>query len=519
MIRGPGATVWGANAVNGVINIITKSARATRGTYGSIRGGNEERYLATGRYGGETKSGAAFRAYAKGFERDAEFHKNGDDFDGWHMAQAGFRTDADQGTHDHLTIQGDAYVGREGQRTVVSTYSSPFVSIVEEDADLSGGNLLGEWTHRIDERSDTALKFYYDRTHRSQTSFTEDRDTYDLEFRHHLLIGSRNGFLWGAGYRSTSGDTRSVPTTRFVPADRTDEVWSAFAQDEIQIVPSKWTLTLGSKFEHNDYSGFNSQPGIRLLYRPAAKHVLWSAISRALRVASRVEADLDLTALIDPTTPTFIRVTGTRDFHPERLTAYEAGYRTQPAERLFLDVAVFYNDYDRLLSLEPGTPFTETTPAPSHTIIPYTLGNGMTARVHGAEVCGDWRPLKPWRITGSYSFLRMNIVPSPESLDTTTQDSTEGSSPRHTANLRSSLDLPRNFGLDVTLRYVGRLPAQRVDAYTEMDLVISRRLTRGFEVSIAGQNLLSPHHAEFAGGAVGSIAIQRSATARLVRRW
>src|SRR5206468_10090001 len=162
VIRGPGATVWGANAVNGVINIITKSARATQGSYGSVRAGNEERYLATGRYGGETKGGVAFRAYAKGFERDAEFHRDDDNFDGWHMAQAGFRTDADPGARDHLTIEGDAYTGREGQRTGVTTYSSPFISTVEEDADLSGGNLLGEWTHTIHEGSDTTLRFYYD---------------------------------------------------------------------------------------------------------------------------------------------------------------------------------------------------------------------------------------------------------------------------------------------------------------------------------------------------------------------
>ena len=519
VIRGPGATLWGANAVNGVINIITKSARITQGAYASIRGGNEERYVATGRYGGETKSGVAFRTYAKFSDRDAEFHPNADNFDGWHMARAGFRADADPRNQDHLTLQGDLYSGKAGQRTIITTYIAPYSETVEEDADLSGGNLLGLWRHRLHESSDTTLQFYYDRTNRSQPGFTEDRDTFDVEFRHHLRLAARHELLWGAGYRQTTGDTRSVPTIQFLPASRTDDVLSAFVQDEIRIIPSRWTLTLGSKFEHNDYSGFNSQPDVRFLFSPAAKHVFWSAVSRALRVPSRVEDDLALTALIDPTTPTFVRLLGTKDFKPERLTAYETGYRTQPTERLFIDLAVFYNDYTRLLSLEPGTPFTETSPLPSHTIVPLFIRNGIMARVHGAEFSGDWRPITTWRITGSYSFLRMNLARTADSLDSTTEGSTEGSSPRHMAGLRSSLDLPENLGLDVTLRYVGGLPAQKVEAYTEMDLLISRRLARGFEISLAGQNLLSPHHAEFGGAAGVPVEIERGVYGRLVGRW
>ncbi len=519
VIRGPGATLWGANAVNGVINIITKSARVTQGTYASIRGGNEERYLATGRFGGQTKSGVAYRTYAKLSERDAEFHPDADKFDGWHMAQAGFRADADPRLHDHLTLQGDLYDGKAGQRTVITTYTAPYIETVEEDAGLSGANLLGRWEHKVHETSDTTLQFYYDRTHRDQPGFREDRDTFDLEFRHHLLLASRHELLWGAGYRLTSGATASVPTIEFFPANRTDDVWSAFAQDEIRIVPTRWTLTLGSKFEHNDYSGFNSQPNVRLLFSPAAKHVFWSAVSRALRVPSRVESDLSLTALFEPTTPTFFRVLGTKDFKPERLTAYETGYRSQPTERLFFDLALFYNDYTRLFSLEPGASFPEPSPPPSHQVLPLLIGNGMRARVHGGEIAGEWRPVTAWRLNGSYSYLRMNLVKTADSLDTTTEGSTEGSSPRHLANLRSSLDLPRDLGLDLTLRYAGSLPAQQIETYTELDLLVSRRLARGFAISVAGQNLLSPHHAEFGGGRGAPIEVERSVFGRLVRRW
>jgi iron complex outermembrane receptor protein len=313
-------------------------------------------------------------------------------------------------------------------------------------------------------------------------------------------------------------DTESVPTIEFDPASRTDDVFSAFVQDEIRIVPSRWTLTLGSKFEHNDYSGFNSQPNVRLLFVPASRHVLWSAVSRALRVPSRLESDLSLTALLSPATPTFVRLTGTKDFQPERLTAYEIGYRVQPTDRLFVDLALFHNDYARLLSLEPGTLFTETTPPPSHDVIPYFLLNRMRGDARGAEVAAEWHPAASIRLTGSYSYLDINLQPATNSVDTTTEPSTEGGTPQHLANVRSWFDLPWQLGLDVTLRYAGRLESTSVDAYTEMDLVIRRDLPLGFEVSLAGQNLLSRHHREF-GGASTAIEVERSLYGRLVRRW
>ena len=519
VIRGPGATLWGANAVNGVINVITKSASRTQGTFVSVGGGSEERVLAGARFGSETSRGVAFRTYAKFFDRDAGFHQDTPDFDGWHVTRAGFRAGGGRGEKDHLTLQGDVYDGRAGQRTTLSTYAAPFTRALEEDADLSGANLLGQWKHKVDENSDATLQFYYDRTHRRQPNFQEDRDTFDLEFRHHLRVASRHELLWGAGYRLTSGDTDGVPTVQFLPRDRTDDVFNAFVQDEIRLSPSTWTLTVGSKFEHNDYSGFNYQPNVRLLFSPEAKYVLWSAVSRALRVPSRVEHDLELTALVDPTTPTFIRVSGTKEFEPERLMAYELGYRAQPAERLFLDVAAFHNDYARLLSLEPGTPFTEASPPPSHTIIPFFLRNKIAARVYGAEIASEWRPITRWRLVGSYSHLHMNLVKAADSLDASTEASAEGSSPRHLAGIRSFLDLPQGFGLDLMLRYVSGLPGQRVDAYTEMDVQVSRHLTPGLELSLVGQNLLSPHHAEFAGGSSNTVEIQRGIYGRLVGRW
>jgi len=516
VIRGPGATLWGANAVNGVINIITKSARLTRGTYASVTGGNEDRVIAAGRFGGTTSKGMSYRAYGKYFDRDAEFHPSGPDYDDWHMGRAGFRADSAPGGANHLTLQGDIYDGKAGEQATLTSYTAPYSQTVHDDADLSGGNLLGRWERKGQADSDTTLQAYYDRTHRRQPGIEESRDTFDVDFRNRIRINPHHELNWGAGYRLTSGATESIPTTQVIPPKRTDNLLSAFVQDEIRIVPSRWTLTVGSKFEHNDYSGFNFQPNLRLVFNPSSRQVFWSSIARALRVPSRIEHDLALTALFEPSTPTFFRLLGNKDFQPEQLISYEIGYRAQAAARTFIDLAIFYHDYDRLLSLETGTPFSEASPPPAHTVIPLVIENKMTGDLYGGEISCDWRPLSRWRLTGSYSYLRINLTADADSVDASTAPSTEGASPRQMADLISSLELPRHVRLGVTLRYVGSLPSRRVDAYTEMDLRVSRTLGHGLELSVAGENLLSPHHAEFSGSLT---EIQRSVTGRLVFRW
>jgi len=519
VIRGPGSTVWGANAVNGVINVITRSAQRSQGNFISMSGGNEERLRVAARSGYETSSGIGIRSYLKYFDRSAEYHGDGDEFDGWHMTRAGVRADADPKERDHLTLQASAYDGAVGDRSTLSDYSAPYTRTVREDSDLWGGDLMGQWRHRTERGSSFELDFYYDLTHRAQPGFSEDRNTIDFEFRHQGRLGQRNAIIWGAGYRRTAGNTDSTSTIQFVPEDRTDDLVSAFVLDQMEIVPSRLTLTVGSKFEHNDYSGFDYQPSLRLLATPTPTQSLWCGVSKALRVPSRIEEDFSATGLLEPSTPTFIRVLGTKDFEPERLIAYELGYRVQPKSWLFVDLALFYNDYAHLLSLEPGTPFFETTPAPPHAVVPLFLGNGMKAQTRGAELAVEWKPRETLRFTGAYAYLDLDLTPDDDSQDTSTEPSTEGSSPRHTASLRSSIDLPRKIDLDVTLRRVGSLPSQSVDAYTEMDLVIRHFLPGGLEASLAGNNLLSSRHAEFAGGRPGSIEIRRSLYAQVVWRW
>lgn len=518
VIRGPGAALWGANAVNGVINIITRDARQTQGPLASLVVGDEERFIGALRFGG-IRNGFGYRAYGKYFDRDGGFHASGSEFDAWHMGRIGFRVDGDVGATNSFTFQGDLYDGKSGQRTTVTTYTAPYSSTIEEDADLSGGNLFGKWRRVFSEASGMELRFYYDRTDRREPSFQEKRDTYDLEFQHYANLSERHDLLWGLGYRVTSDETSAVPTTEFVPADRTDDLASAFVQDEIELVPSRLNLIVGSKFERNDYSGFEYQPNVRLLWSATSRQTFWAAVSRAIRVPSRIEDDLTLTALIEPATPTFARLIGTDDFRPEQLLAYETGYRVEATEALFVRLSTFYNDYDSLLSLEPGAPFTETSPPPDHTVIPFFFGNKMAAKLYGGELACDWRPTASWRIAGSYSHLRIDMQPDADSLDPSTERSVEGSSPRHAAVLQSYVDLSRRLGLDVTVRHVSSLAAQRVDGYTEMDASFRWRPRDSLELSIVGRNLLDDHHAEFGGGSSGPTEVERSLHGRLGWRW
>src|SRR6266576_170012 len=280
VIRGPGGTIWGANAVNGVINISTKRATETQGLLATAGGGSEEKGFGGLRYGGKVGENFSYRVYGQGFRRDGQFTPHVSDFDDWQKGQGGFRTDWDLSRQDNLTIQGDAYQGTIGQRALVSSFTAPFSTVVEDAAGVSGMNLLGRWRRSLSETSNLALQVYYDRTFRREATFQERRNTVDLDFQHRFKPASHQELIWGLGYRYTKGDTESLPTVIISPRDNTDNIFSAFAQDEVLFLDDRLRLTVGSKFEHNDYSGFEFQPSGRILWNPAEHHSLWAAISR-----------------------------------------------------------------------------------------------------------------------------------------------------------------------------------------------------------------------------------------------
>ena len=512
VIRGPGGTIWGANAVNGVINIITKRAEDTQGLLVNGGGGSEEKGFGGFRYGGKVGPDFSYRAYGKGFRRDAQFTPHVSDFDDWHMGQGGFRTDWQLREKDSLTIQGDIYKGKSGQRTTLSSFSAPFSTIVQKDTDFSGMNLLGRWSRTLSETSDLALLFYYDRTFRQEPSFEERRNTVDFDFHHRFKITGRQELTWGLGYRFSKGDTDSIPTIDISPSNRADSLFSAFLQDEIELAKDQLRLTIGSKFEHNDYSGFEFQPSVRLLWTPSPQHTLWTSISRAVRTPSRVEHDLALTASLNPVLPVFAQLVGSNDFVSEKILAYELGYRVAPTDQLFIDAAAFYNRYSDLLSFEPAASFV----GPSGGLIfPFVLDNKSKANVYGIELAADWRWMDWWRLRAAYSYLQIHLSRKPGSADPITEASTEGSSPHNQVSLMSFINLPANLQLDGVFRYVDNLPSQNVGRYFNIDLRLGWHATKNLELSLVGQNLLYGHHAEWSGGT----EIQRGVYTKVTWRW
>lgn len=512
VVRGPGGTLWGTNAVNGVINLITKSAHETQGLYVSAGAGSEERGFTGARYGG-TLGSAAYRVYGEYFDRDAAFHADGDDFDGWHMAQGGFRIDWDAGAAAGLTLQGDLYDGRAGQRKSVSSFSPPFMSTVETDARLTGGNLLGRFDHRFANGSDLSALVYYDRTERVEANLSQFRNTFDLDLQHRFSPLHRHDLVWGVGYRVSADQTSGIPTPFFDPADRTEQLVSAFAQDEVSFAGDRLRLTLGAKAEHNDYSGFEIQPSGRLLYRFSDRQSAWLAVSRAVRTPSRADTDQVQTVHLEGQGPVFVRADGDEDFRSERAVVYEAGYRVRPADRLSLDLAGFYDSHHDLLGGKIGTPFVEAEPAPAHLVIPVLFGNLFAGEAWGAELWADARPLPTWRLSGAYTFLRVDTRPEAPTPGLT-PDATEGSSPRHQFYVRSTLDLPARVQLDTSCRFVSAIPTQKAPSYWGLDARLAWKPGPRLELAVVAQNLLDPAHPEW-----GAVEMQRGGYVQVGYGW
>jgi iron complex outermembrane receptor protein len=340
VIRGPGGTIWGANAVDGVINIITKSAKDTHGSMVSLGGGNVDQASADYRYGSGNGRGLDYRLYATGFTRGPEFHSDGRNFDAWRMGQAGFRTDWKKSDRDNFTLQGDIYDEDAGETTTFGLYSPPSQVTVNGNAELSGGNLLGRWKRVLNERSDFQIQAYYDRTRHFEPEIGETRDTFDVDFLHHLTLPWQQDLLWGVGARVSPGSfVQLVPTIDFLPHHLTDQIYSGFVQDEIAFLDKRISLTMGSKFEHNNYTGFEAQPSARLLWSITKRQAFWASITRAVRTPSRIEEDVQLTDFAtDTPLPIYLRVIGNSQFRSEQLIGTEAGYRALVTPTLYLDI-------------------------------------------------------------------------------------------------------------------------------------------------------------------------------------
>jgi iron complex outermembrane recepter protein len=505
VIRGPGATLWGANAVDGVINVITKKAKATQSAVVTAGAGTEERAAGGVRYGSKLGDNTYYRAYTKYFDWRPSVYPSGiTAHDGWDALRGGFRADWTPAGANSLTVQGDVYRSRFDETLTVASLSAPYSNTFPNDGKYSGGNILGRWNH-TSEGSSMSLQMYYDNTTITDHSlFGDHQNILDIDFQDGFHAGKSQQFVWGLGYRSIHDKNDASFTVSLQPNQVTLNQFSTFLQDEISLVDNRLQITLGSKFERNEFTGFEIEPNARLLWNLTPNQSIWTAVSRAVRTPALTEEGLRLNSqVIPPGTPAnptplpaVVAVFGSHQFNSEDLLAYELGYRVQATKNLSLDIATFYNNYSNLRTAEPGAPYPEGSPAPTDFVIPFVAGNKMSGGTYGVELFADWKVVPKWRLVGSYSYLQMDIHKNRDSQDPT-PDNPNGSSPRHQWYLRSSVDLPKHFEQDTTLRFVDQLPSLGLPSYYSLDAHLGWRPVNSLEFSIGGQNLLNNWHLEF----------------------
>jgi iron complex outermembrane receptor protein len=501
VIRGPGGALWGANAVNGVINIISKKAADTQGALLVAEAGTTDKGGGSLRYGGHIGDKIQYRLYSK-YSRTAPlvdaFGK--EQPDGWSLGRGGFRADAQLNSRDSFTLQGAALRGREGGIDTDFDFATAQMTQISNPSELRGQNLLARWTRKYSKSSDLSLQFYVDNTTRDSLTLDSDNRTYDLDFQVHRVYGSRNNIVWGSGFRFNQTLDRVLdPGAEFFTPDHGSALLgSAFIQDEISLIPDRLRLTVGTKVEGNSYSGANLQPTVRALWTPNQKNSLWAAVSRAVRTPSGAERSLHVDLATFPGDggiTNVIRLEGNPNLHSENLIAYEFGYRFQPARKVSFDWTTFYNHYTDLRSEENPAPFLETVPGPAHLIIPTIYNNHLYGESFGAEIATTWMPANNWKLLATYSWLEMSLKPGAGSSDVSFVE-IETSTPRHQASVHSSYNLTRKIESDTSIRFTDRLVTQRTPGYSEVNSRLSWRVA-STEFSLVGENLLRARHLEY----------------------
>ena len=494
VIRGPGATMWGANAVNGVINIITKSAKQTQGGLVTAGGGNEPLAQGSVRYGDSLGPDAFYRIFGTYNNHDGVFNQNGASYaDNWYLGHLGFRVDWDESEHDSFVFLGDGYGGRLGQSVSIPALTPPYFQVDDTSAHPTGGDVLARWQHRLSGGSETDLQISFDRYARLGELGGDQLTTLDLDLRHRWEITSRQELQWGFEVRRTVDNTQGSFVASLDPPSRAETLYSFFLQDEIRLIPDQLFLTAGSKIEHNVFTGFEVEPDIRLMWTPTPRQAFWAAASRAVRTPSRSEENVLANESVTAEPGGVVQVvslSGNPRQLSETLVGYQAGYRTELGKSLSFDTTVFYNSYDHLATIEPGAP---QWLSPQYLLLPLTYGNLLKGSGYGAEITATYVPAKRWKLTGSYSWLSLDLHP----YSTSRPASALGGSPKHEWQVRSELNLWRRTTWDSALYFVGGISGQAIPAYTRLDTHLSWRASPRVEFSISGQNLLDPQHLEF----------------------
>jgi iron complex outermembrane receptor protein len=526
IIRGPGAAIWGANAVNGVINITTSSALETQNGVAAATAGTLEHGSGMVRYGGLIGSQGAYRVFADSFQMGRFLtpdHQNAED--DWYRYHGGFRVDANISARDSLAIEGEAIRGNEGERATTVVSLLPPVNATLDLRDLfSGWDVLARWKRTNSSGSESSLQIYFDRSNRGDTTYGLGLNTLDLDFQRQQVWGTRQEFVWGLGYRMSSDHTAITNRIWFTPQDLTTQIFSAFVQDQIAILPDRLYLTLGTKAEHEYYNGFNLQPTARATWTQNNRSMLWASISGAQGTPSRVDASIRFNYAAYPgpnNLPVLVSLFGNPDQKNELLTATEAGFRMQASDRISLDSTIFFNRYRDLVSEEPGSPILETSPPPAHLLQPIYLANLLHGETHGIEVFANLKLADRWTISPGYAFLTMHIHPDAASVDMTTGPASEGGFPRQQAQLRSNVNLAWHWQWTTSAYFVGRLAAPGIPSYTRLDTNLAWQPTERISVVLAGQDLLGDLHQEYAGPDLTQLPslVPRSAYARLTWRF
>ena len=523
VIRGPDATLWGANAVNGVINIITKKAEDTQGLLLSGGGFGQQRGMGLARYGGRLGERGAFRLSGEFTDRPSGLDAlGGDARDPWHEAHGGFRWDQSLSDRDALTLTAGAHDGRKN-----AVISSPLVSDMPVPYDETGQYVVGRWERGAGTDSTLELRVSYNHLEKMDATtdpvlqmiplsvrFT-DEDTFAADFQHSLKPARRHQVVWGLGtrhYRSNRGVSNLTPLDTWGPKGGSMYLYSGFAQDEIALADGKWRFTLGTKLEQGSFSGFEVQPNARLLFAPDDRQSVWASVSRAIRAPNMAEHALAAAAGPSQIVPASALPVGAPppvdalvggalsggDPVSEEMISYEVGYRARASDRLHVDVAAFFNTYDKLRTFEakPHLMFPATVAGQPVTIIPIGFGNNLYGDTWGTELAADYRMAHSWRLHAAYTYLNTNLAFRPGSMDPLTPVELDAN-PAHQFLLRSSHDVSRSVDLDVWLRAVDELPSLSVPGYVDLDVNLNWRPRPNLELSLIGRSLLRDHHYEY----------------------
>lgn len=510
VIRGPGASLWGANAVNGVINVITKKAQETEGLLVSAGGGSDDGYGAV-RYGGRSGENLSYRLFARYSNRNSNVLPSGDAaFDAWDQFTGGFRVDWTK-DNDALMFLGNAYGGTLETGLLSATPVPPFQAVNPSENQTQGMSVVSRWNHDFSASSNLVFQAYYDRFKRDDPSFyVETRDTVDLEMQHGIRAG-RHDLLWGANYRLTSDELPASALVTWTPVSRNDQILSLFGQDRISLASDRLRITIGSKLSHNDYTGFEVQPNLRFAVL-RGDHTFWGAVSRAVRTPARFEHTFEVNSAIIPQAQgiAFIFLEGNPAVISEEVTDYELGYRVQPTERFSFDFTGFYNDYDHLSSTEPAGPPTFVPFPFPHVELRQAMSNLAEGKGYGAELAVNLVLVDPWRVAFSYSYLTLELQNKPGGVSQGVH-APEGAFPQNQFRIQSYLDLSRAFELDAFLYYVDELPSQQTPSFTKLDFRFAWKATESLELALVGQNLLDDNHLEYG-------SINNPATSSLTER-